>query len=202
MTSTVPYWTSHNSTEEDIEGGRECIWRAKGEKQNGTEHTLGQFQFSHDGTGDDYKADFILSLNKNGGVDTLVEALRIDSAGLMTVTGSLDVTTRISSGTTTLSAAGPTDDLDVSGVNTVFVDTSGGNVTLGGTVGGVDGQILCIVVHDATNNFTIEDNEGGGNQDFVLHAGADETMTAEHGGWVFINEGGNHWHDCSHAKHV
>lgn len=87
MTSTAPYWTSHNSTEENIEGGRECIWRAKGEKQDGTEHTLGQFQFSHDGTGDDYKADFILSLNQNGGADTLVEALRIDSAGLMTYTG-------------------------------------------------------------------------------------------------------------------
>jgi len=202
MTSTVPYYTAHNSTEENIEGGRECIWRGKGEKQDGTEHTLGQMQFSHDGTGDDYKADFILSVNQNGGADTLVEVLRIDSVGLMTVTGSLDVTTRISSGTTTLSAAGPTDNLDVSGVNTVYIDTSGGNVTLGGTVGGVDGQMLCIVVHDYTNNFTIEHNEGGGNQDFILHAQADETMTGEPGGWVFVNENGNHWHDCSHAKHV
>ena len=108
----------------------------------------------------------------------------------------------IASATLDLSAAGPTDNLDVSGVNTVFVDTSGNNVTLGGTVGGVDGQILCVLVHDATNNFTIEHNEGTGNQDFILHAGADEVMTAEYGGWVFVNDGGDHWHDASHAKHV
>ena len=108
----------------------------------------------------------------------------------------------IASATLVLSAAGPTDNLDVSGVNTIFVNTAGNNVILGGTVGGVDGQILCVIVHEATNNFTLEHNEGTGNQDFILHAGADETMTAEHGGWVFVNDGGDHWHDCSHAKHV
>jgi len=112
------------------------------------------------------------------------------------------VSQKIASGTLTLAAAGPTDNLDVSGVNTIFIDTSGNNVILGGTVGGVDGQILVVVVHDATNDTTIEDNEGTGNQDFVLHAGADETLTAEYGGWVFVNEGGTHWHDASHAKHV
>jgi len=107
----------------------------------------------------------------------------------------------LATSTMVLSAAGPTDDLDVSGVNTVFVDTSGGNVILGGTVGGVDGQQLNIVVHDKTNNFTIE-NEEGVNQEFVLHAGADEVMTAEYGGWTFVNMDGDHWHDASHAKHV
>jgi len=61
---------------------------------------------------------------------------------------------------------------------------------------------LNIIVHDATNNFTMEHNEGTGNQDFVLHAGADEVMTAEYGGWTFVNHNGAHWHDCSHAKHV
>ena len=104
--------------------------------------------------------------------------------------------------TLTLAAAGPTDNLDVSGVNVVFIDTSGNNVILGGTVGGVDGQVLIVVVHDATNNTTIEDQEGTGNQDFYLHAGADETLTAEYGGWTFVNEDGTHWHDASHAKHV
>ncbi len=116
--------------------------------------------------------------------------------------GPTTVTGAIKSSTLLLSAVGPTNDLDVSGVNTVFVDTSGNNVTLGGTIGGVDGQTLNIIVHDATNNFTIENEEGTGNQDFVLHAGGDEVMTHEYGGWVFVCDGGDHWHDCSHAKHV
>ncbi|MBA7515243.1 hypothetical protein ES705_07282 [subsurface metagenome] len=114
----------------------------------------------------------------------------------------LEVAGAISSAVLILSAAGPTDNLDVSGVNTVFIDTSSNDVTLGGTVGGVDGQILAIVVHDSTNNFAIEDREGTGNQDFYLHAEIDEVMIGEPGGWVFVNHGGAHWHDASHAKHV
>jgi len=27
-------------------------------------------------------------------------------------------------------------------------------------------------------------------------------MTAEYGGWTFVNMDGDHWHDASHAKHV
>ena len=127
----------------------------------------------------------------------------LETADIFSLNKGLDVSAgAISSATLTLSAAGPTDNLDVSGVNAVFINTADNNVTLGGTVGGVDGQVLYIAVHDATNNFTIENVEGTGNQDFYLHAGADETMTAEHGGWVFINMGGDHWHDASHAKHV
>ena len=116
--------------------------------------------------------------------------------------GILELDKSINWGTLDLSAAGPTDNLDVTDVNTVFINTADNNVTLGGTVGGVDGQILCVVIHNATNNTTIENEEGTGNQDFVLHAGADETLIAEYGGWVFINHGGTHWHDASHAKHV
>lgn len=98
--------------------------------------------------------------------------------------------------------AGPTDDLDVSGINVLFIDTSANNVILGGTSGGVDGQVLHIIVHDKTRNFTIENEEPGATQKFFLHAGSDETLTAEYGGWTFICDGGEHWHDASHAKHV
>ena len=119
----------------------------------------------------------------------------------VTINGNLNVKHAINSGTITITA-GTYDNLDVSGVNTVFVDTSGGNVIVGGTIGGVDGQVLNVVVHDKTGNTTVENEEGTGNQDFFLHAGADEVLTAEYGGWVFINDGGAHWHDASHAKHV
>lgn len=141
----------------------------------------------------------------SAGAITPVHAL--DSGSSLLIADELEVQghvwlERFSSATLTLSVVGPTDNLDVSGVNTVFIDTGSNHVTLGGTIGGVDGQILNIVVHDKTNNFTLEHEEGTGNQDFLLHVGADEVMTAEYGGWTFVNMNGNHWHDCSHARHV
>jgi len=111
---------------------------------------------------------------------------------------------RLEPSTIELSAAGPTDDLDVSGITAVFIDASSNDVVLGGTVGGVNGQTLHITIIDtaAGKNVTVEDKEATGNQDFYLHKGSDETLTNEVGGWVFVNHDGDHWHDVSHAKHV
>ncbi|GAF74166.1 unnamed protein product, partial [marine sediment metagenome] len=160
MTGTESYFTFHNSTEEDADEGRESIIWFSGEQSGGEETHLGAIKAFHDGAADDQKGALAFYINDGTDNDVPTERMRIDSAGLMTVTGSLDVTTKISSGTLTLSAAGPTDDLDVSGVNTIFIDTSSNNVILGGTTGGVDGQVLYVIVHDATNDATIEDTEG------------------------------------------
>jgi hypothetical protein len=148
--------------------------------------------------------------DESGDYDSLV--VEIDGLGGSYFAGSmgigkvatckLDVDGAIASATLTLTAAGPTDNLDVSGVNTIIIDTNANNVILGGTVGGVAGQLLAVVIHDSTNDTTIEHAEGTGNQDFYLHKGADETLNSEFGGWMFVNMGGNHWHDCSHAQHV
>lgn len=113
----------------------------------------------------------------------------------------LEVNGAISSSTLTTSAEGPTDNLNVSGVNTVFIDAGSNNVTIGGTIGGVNGQLLNVVVHTSGNIATIEHNEGV-NQSFLLHLGADESLNDEYGGWQFVNHEGAHWHDCSHAKHT
>ena len=108
----------------------------------------------------------------------------------------------LSSATLTLSDVGPTDDLDVSGVNTVFLDCSGGAVTIGGFTGGIDGQILYIAkLCAAANDVTLEHNHGTGNQDIFLHAGADETLTGEYGGWLLACNGTG-WFDMSHSRHV
>lgn len=115
--------------------------------------------------------------------------------------GDVVVTGAISSATTTITT-GTYDTLDVGGVNTVFVDTSGGNVTLRGTVGGVNGQILNIIVHDWTGNTQINNADANGTQKFYLHRAANEVLVTEPGGWIFVNMAGDHWHDCSHAKHV
>jgi hypothetical protein len=115
-------------------------------------------------------------------------------------TSQLDVHGAISSDTITVTT-GTYDTLDVSEVNTIFVDTSGGPVVFRGTTGGVDGQVLMIVVHDFTGNTTINDIDGAGTQKFYLHAEGNETLTGEPGGWVFVNHGGDHWMDASHARH-
>lgn len=109
----------------------------------------------------------------------------------------------ISSGTSTFSTGpAPQDDVDVSGVNTLFIDAGATAITIGGFVGGVDGQLLNIVIIDPANNVTLEHAEGGGNQDILLHAGADETIDSHYGGWTLVCHAGTDWYDASHAKHV
>lgn len=97
-------------------------------------------------------------------------------------------------GTTTASDAGPTDDLDVSAVNVVEVDTSSANVTIGGFTGGSEGQVLHVVVTDSTNNAVLENNESTGNQDAFLNSGSDDTLTSSYGGWTLVCDGSN-WYE-------
>ncbi len=114
----------------------------------------------------------------------------------------LQIAGAITSGTLTFALVGPTDDLDVSGVNTIFINAGANAVTIGGLVGGVDGQILNIVIVNPANNVTLEHAEGGGNQDILLHRGADETIDGHYGGWTLVCHAGVDWHDASHAKHI
>ena len=108
-------------------------------------------------------------------------------------------TDRISSGQSTFSTTGPTDNVDVSGVNSLLVDCSSNAVTIGGFAGGVAGQILHIVLIDSTNHLILENEEGGGSQDLIMHQGIDEEIDA--GGATMVCDGSD-WYDCSHAKHV
>jgi len=128
--------------------------------------------------------------------------ITVDDSGNMGVNDftpscKLDVNGAIASNTTTITASA--DDTDVSGVNTLLVNTTSGNITLGGLVGGVAGQILRVAyIGDWTNTLTLEDTEGI-NQDFYMHTRADETIDG--GGFSFVCDGSN-WYDVSHAKHV
>jgi len=81
ITSTAPYVTLHNSTAEDIDGGREGIIQFFGEQSGGEETTLVKIQASHDGTGDDEKADLIFYTNDGNDGTSPTERMRIDSSG-------------------------------------------------------------------------------------------------------------------------
>jgi len=115
----------------------------------------------------------------------------------------LDVTGAIASGTLIHSTTGVTDNLDITGVNTVFVDTTNGDITLGGLVGGVDGQYVFIVKIVAANDLTLEHLEGvgGDTDDFFMHQTLDEIIDA--GGVPLVFDGvTERWFDISHAKHT
>ncbi|MHC4891737.1 MAG: hypothetical protein ACYTEO_19990, partial [Planctomycetota bacterium] len=85
MGGAAPYFTLHNSTHEDADGGRESRLNFKGEQSGGEETTLARIQAQHDGAADDQKGEIILSTNDGSDGDTPTERLRIDSAGTIAV---------------------------------------------------------------------------------------------------------------------
>lgn len=106
--------------------------------------------------------------------------------------------------TTRTFSTGPAqqDDIDVSNVNILFIDATGNDVVIGGFVGGINGQILHIARLDgSTNDVTVMNHAGGGNQDIHLQAEANETLAGEHGGWALACDG-DEWYDTGHAKHI
>jgi len=62
-------------------------------------------------------------------------------------TGNLETTGRISTGQSTFSTTGPTDNVDVSGINSLLIDASSNTVTIGGFTGGVAGQIFTYCIN-------------------------------------------------------
>lgn len=118
-----------------------------------------------------------------------------DSTKIIFDSTGLEVVGAIRSATATITASA--DSTNVSGINTLWVDTSGASVTLGGLAGGVNGQVLNIVISEIGNNLILA--VATGTQPFVNHTSATETIDG--GGAIYVCDG-THWHDASHAKHV
>ncbi len=89
-----------------------------------------------------------------------------------------------------------TDDLDVSSVNSVHCDSTGGNIVLGGLQGGVNGQMLFITKKVFANDVIIEHSEGVGTQDIITADGNDITLSAY--GGVLLRFVGSGWYEVSH----
>ena len=82
----------HNTTEEDTDGGRESQIRVKGEQSGGETTTLGYMEFSHEGTSDDQKGQFLIKLNDGDDDDApSKQAIGYQSTGKIDVANSLSV---------------------------------------------------------------------------------------------------------------
>ncbi len=80
--SATPYFIFYNPTEENTAGGRESQFLHKGEKDDGTAHTLVKREASHDGAADDYGGKYVISTHTKaigGGVDVVTDVIKVDS---------------------------------------------------------------------------------------------------------------------------
>lgn len=110
----------------------------------------------------------------------------------------LEVNGAISSAITTITES--EDDIDVSGVNILFVNPGAATI-IGGFTNGVAGQVLFISAVANGQDVTMQHNDAGNTQKVFLHTGGDETLSHEYGGWTLVCDGSN-WYDTEHSKHV
>lgn len=96
-----------------------------------------------------------------------------------------------------VTATGPIDNLNVAGKSILLCDTSSNNITIGGLVGGVEGQLLSVVKTSTSNRLTIENAEGTPNQNIYLNSNSDENIHQnEYGGWLLVCDGFN-WYSTN-----
>lgn len=143
-----------------------------------------------------------LRLTHTAGVDTV--DFQLDGDSILWIspqasTGAVLIDHKLVQTGITVTAAGPTDNVDVSGCNIVWINTSANDVTIGGFVGGYDGQIIHVVIEDATNTTKLEYAEGTGNQDIYLAVGVDETRISHYGGWTLACNGTN-WYEVDNSQ--
>ena len=91
-----------------------------------------------------------------------------------------------------VSISSDSDAVDVAGKGIVSVNTSGGNVTIGGLANGVLGQSVDILKPGAANSLILEHNEPTGTQKMVLYGGADLTFNLY--GGIRLRFTGSNWY--------
>ncbi len=87
---------------------------------------------------------------------------------------------------------GDTSDFDVTGYKGIFVNMSGGDVTISGLSGGVDGQTIHIFKPSSLYNLTIKNNIAGASTKILTATGADRVYSVR-GGGLFIRKG--NWYE-------
>jgi len=140
------------------------------------------------GTGEDdhriSSVDDVLLFEQNVGDAAWTTRVSINGSGNLNFTKGL-----IASSATAISASA--DDVDASASCTFLVNSSGGNIDIGGFTGGTAGQVIYIVHSTSGNNVTLEDDEGTGNQDIKTPDGNDLVMGGNESRTLVFN--GTYW---------
>lgn len=90
------------------------------------------------------------------------------------------------------------DAFDVSGATSFMVNTTNGNIVLGGLSGGVQGQIVYLAKITSSNSLTVEHNEVTGTQKIICPAGVDLIFNSYGGLTLLCN--GTTWYVVSMAQ--
>ena len=96
----------------------------------------------------------------------------------------------------TISVTGPSNDVDIGGVNVLILDTSSNSVTIGGFKNGKKGQMLFVIQKTAINSAKLEHNEAGNTQKIFLRGNGPDSTLTDYGGWTLYCDGSN-WYDIS-----
>lgn len=91
-----------------------------------------------------------------------------------------------------------TDALDAGGNTNILVNTSGGNITIGGIIGGsIEGQTINIIKAIGANTITINHLKVTGNQQIVTPTGVDYVLSNFESIQFIFNPGNNLWYPIS-----
>lgn len=115
--------------------------------------------------------------------------------------GNLPGGSGMDSGVVSISA--DSDAVDVSGYDDLVlikVDTSGGNVTIGGLSGGSGVKMVTIIKGSSSYSLIIEHNEASGTEKIIMHDQADLTLAGTFYGGVLLmwNDGAGEWREVYH----
>jgi len=125
----------------------------------------------------------------------------VDITGKLTCSGDVDIQAALNLQSTTITAAGPTDNHDMTGCNIVTLDATSNDVTLGGFVNGVADQVAHVVIINTTNDVIVEHAESTGNQDIYLNGDADKKWNNTYGGVTLVCNG-THWYEVGGVPSV
>jgi len=163
----------------------------------------------HGGTGESTAQDAIDAISQvSGGTNEYVLTKDTTSGSAewkIVGIGSIAWTNAIASAILIVDKDNDGANIDVGGINTIFVDIVPDSVVIDNFQNGVAGQILRIVIRtvgEATKTLTIND-QSGSNQEIYLHdTGSNLVIGAADRGGVNLICDGTNWYDISHAKHV
>lgn len=150
--------TMINNTEENTDGGRAVNLLMRGEKGDGTAHTLASIIAQHDGSGNDEYGKLRFLVNDGAAPDLPVEMMSIDRQGTVSVVNAFDV-----DGPATL------DQVTIDTSDGEFKVSGAGNINMSST-SGAPGAVTIDANGGTNEKIHLQAHQGTGNDAIHLQA--------------------------------